>query len=60
MDEGLLGLIIGMVFDIFLGALAMMSFGKCQNISIDVINQCEENLPRNQTCEIVITAEVKE
>ena len=41
-------------------ALAMMSFGKCQNMSIDAINQCEENLPRNQTCEIVITAEVKE
>ena len=60
MDEGLLGLIIGMILGIFLGALAMISFGKCQNMSIDAINQCEENLPRNQSCEVVITSKVKE
>ena len=54
------GAIISLVFGVFLGVWIMMIFGLYQGMADTAITQCEENLPRNQSCEVIIAAKVKE
>jgi len=54
------GAIFSLVFGVFLGIGLLMVFGLYQGMVDTAIKQCEENLPRNQSCEVIITAKVKE
>lgn len=59
MSEGIIGLVIGGL--IMFGVMVGKSYDHPVRVEVrSAIEQCEESLPRDQSCEHVITARLKE